>query len=77
MHRDPPPPWVLTRRHTIGTQLRTARRAAGLTQQQLGERINRDVKSISRWENGHRPPDLNDLLLLADGIGVPLSYLVR
>lgn len=76
MHRDPPPPWVLTRRHTIGTQLRTARRAAGLTQQQAAEQANRDVKSISRWENGHRPPDLNDLLILAHIYGVPLAVIV-
>ncbi|MFE6487986.1 helix-turn-helix domain-containing protein [Streptomyces sp. NPDC057757] len=77
MHREPPPPWVLTRRRAIGVQLRNARKAAGLTQQQLGERIDRDVKSISRWENGRRPPDLNDLIVLADGMGVPLTELVK
>ncbi|MFF6780737.1 helix-turn-helix domain-containing protein [Streptomyces sp. NPDC012510] len=54
-------------------QLRNAREQAGLTQQRLAERINCDVKSISRWENGHRLPDTADLVLLADGIGVPLS----
>lgn len=58
-------------------QLRTARKTAGLTQQQLGERIDRDVKSISRWENAHRAPDLTDLLLLADALSIPLADLVR
>jgi transcriptional regulator with XRE-family HTH domain len=77
VHRHPPPDWVLTRRRTIGIQIRVARKTASLTQQQLAERIDRDVKSISRWENGHRPPDLNELLLLADAIGVPLADLVR
>ena len=77
MHREPPPAWVLTRRQAIGAQLRAARKAAALTQQQLGELADRDVKSISRWENGHRPPDLNDLLVLADALGVPLADLVR
>lgn len=77
MHRDRPPAWVITRRRAIGAQLRTARKTAGLTQQQLGEHIDRDVKSISRWENGHRPPDLNDLLVIADALGVPLAELVR
>lgn len=77
MHREPPPAWILTRRQAIGAQLRAARRAARLTQQQLSERINRDVKSVSRWENGHRPPDLNDLLLIADALDVPLADLVR
>ncbi|MDX2697127.1 helix-turn-helix domain-containing protein [Streptomyces ipomoeae] len=78
MHRDPPAPdWVLLRRRVIGTQLRSARKEAHLTQQQLAERIDRDVKSISRWENGHRAPDLTDLILIAGALGVPLSDLVR
>lgn len=77
MHRDRPPAWVLPRRRAIGMQIRAARKAAGLTQDQLGERINRDVKSISRWENAHRAPDLNDLLLIANALGVPLAELVR
>lgn len=77
MHLDPPPAWVLTRRRAIGAQLRAARKAAGLTQQQLGDRTNRDVKSISRWENAHRAPDLTELILIADALGVPLADLVR
>lgn len=77
MHVDPPPAWVHPRRRAIGMQLRDARKTAGLTQQQLGERIDRDVKSISRWENAHRAPDLTDLLLLADALSVPLADLVR
>lgn len=77
MRRNPPPDWVLARCRVIGMRLRDAREEAGLTQQRLAERINCDVKSISRWENGHRLPDLADLVLLADGIGVPLSDLVR
>ncbi len=77
MHLDPPPAWVLARRRIIGSQLRTARKHAGLTQLQLGERIDRDAKSISRWENGHRAPDLTDLILIADALAVPLADLVQ
>jgi transcriptional regulator with XRE-family HTH domain len=43
----------------------------------LGDRIGRDHKTISRWENAVTPPDLNDLLLVADALGVPLADLVR
>ncbi len=77
MHLDPPPAWVLTRRRAIGAQIRATREMVGLTQQQLGERIDRDVKSISRWENAHRAPDLTELLLIADALNIPLSDLVR
>lgn len=53
-------------------QLRAHRKAAGLTQEQAAARIDRDAKSISRWENGHRAPDLGDLILMADAYGVSL-----
>ncbi|MFE2073742.1 helix-turn-helix domain-containing protein [Streptomyces misionensis] len=76
MH-DPLPNWVPRRRQQIGLQIREARRRKGLSQMQLGERIGCDHKTISRWENGHHPPDLNDLLLVADALDVPLADLVR
>ena len=74
---DPLPDWVPRRRHQIGLQLRDARRAKKLSQLQLGERIGRDHKTISRWENALTAPDLNDLLLIADALNVPLADLVR
>lgn len=71
------PDWVPARRREIGERLRAARREAGLTQIQLGERVGRDHRTIHRWEYAMRIPDLNDLLLLADALGVPLADLVR
>ncbi|MES9522485.1 helix-turn-helix domain-containing protein [Streptomyces capoamus] len=76
MH-DPHPDWVPRRRQQIGLQIREARRTAGLSQLALGERIGRDHKTVSRWENALTAPDLTDLLLIADALGVPLSDLVR
>lgn len=58
-------------------QIRAVREAARLTQQQVADRVECEVKSISRWENGHRAPDLSDLILIADALNVPLSDLVR
>jgi transcriptional regulator with XRE-family HTH domain len=71
------PAWVAVRRREIGERLRDARHHAGLTQIQLGERIGRDHRTIHRWEYAARIPDLNDLLLIADALGVSLSDLVR
>lgn len=76
MPLDPVPDWVLPRRREIGDRLRTARHAAGLTQMQLGERVGRDHRTIHRWEYAQRVPNLQDLLLLADALGVPLRDLV-
>lgn len=56
-------------------RLRAARKTAHLTQQQLGEQIDRDVKSISRWENGYRAPDLNDIILIAKALNLSLGDL--
>lgn len=71
------PDWVPARRREIGERIRTARRAAGLSQVTLGERIGRDHKTVHRWETATTPPDLVDLLLLADALDTPLADLVR
>jgi transcriptional regulator with XRE-family HTH domain len=71
------PDWVLPRRREIGVRLREARLRAGLTQAQLAERIGREHRTIHRWEYATRIPSLEDLLLLADALDVPLAELVR
>ncbi|MFJ8144700.1 helix-turn-helix transcriptional regulator [Streptomyces sp. NPDC096048] len=76
MPLDPMPAWVPTRRRQIGERIRAARLHAALTQEQLGERVGRDRRTIHRWEYAQRVPDLEDLLLLADAVGVPLRDLV-
>ncbi|GAA2225203.1 helix-turn-helix domain-containing protein [Streptomyces nogalater] len=69
------PDWVRTRRREIGARIRAARLRAGLTQIQLGDRIGRDIRTIHRWEYAQRVPTLEDLLLLADALGLHPSDL--
>jgi transcriptional regulator with XRE-family HTH domain len=71
------PDWVHARRREIGARIRDARLNANLTQLQLGELIGRDHRTIHRWEYALRIPDLEDLLLIADALDVPLADLVR
>lgn len=71
------PDWVPTRRREIGERIRTHRRARHLSQVELGELIGRDHKTIHRYEYGTSVPDLDDLLLLADALGIPLAELAR
>lgn len=73
----PPPDWVLTRRRAIGDHIRTARLAAGLTQEQVALRIGMDRATYNRIEQGHAAALLDSLIRIADAIGVPLSDLVR
>jgi len=71
------PDWVPTRRRQIGERIRTHRRHAGLSQIQLGERVGRDHKTIHRYETAQSAPNLDDLLLIADALGIPLADLVQ
>ncbi|MER6235977.1 helix-turn-helix transcriptional regulator [Streptomyces clavifer] len=73
----PPPAWVLTRRRAIGDHIRTARQVAGLTQQQVAERIDMDRATYNRIEQGHSAALIDSLIRIADAIGVPLADLVR
>ena len=61
------PPWAL--------RIRAAREAAGLTQQQLGERVGKDRTYINRLEAGrHRPFTYAAALAQVLG-GAPGDYL--
>ncbi|MFE7754343.1 helix-turn-helix domain-containing protein [Streptomyces sp. NPDC057429] len=73
----PPPSWVLTRRRAIGDQIRTARESAGLTQQQVAERIGMDRATYNRIEQGHAAALIDSLIRIADAIGTELADLVR
>lgn len=42
----------------IGEKLKQARKAAGVSQKELAERLQVYQKDISRWENGERTPSL-------------------
>lgn len=58
----------------IGGRLKLLRKAAGLTQAQLAEKINLDDVTVSRFENGTRTPSVEHLCWLADFFKVPTSH---
>ncbi|MFD4662444.1 helix-turn-helix transcriptional regulator [Streptomyces halstedii] len=71
------PEWAVTRRRELGRRLGDARRAAGMSQEHLGDLIGVERRTIQRYESGTRDPRYTDLLLLADALGVDLADLVR
>jgi transcriptional regulator with XRE-family HTH domain len=73
----PQPDWVLIRRRAIGDRIRAARIHTNLTQEKLAELAGMDRQSINRIEQGHQSPIVDNLIRIADAIGVPLSDLVR
>ena len=57
--------------------MRRLRKAAGLTQEQLGERCNMGLSAVSRLERGHRNPRLETLVRLAHALEVPPATLLE
>ena len=77
MSSAPQPDWVLARRRAIGDQIRAARLHANLTQQGLAERAGMERQAINRIEQGHQAALIDNLIRIADAMGVPLAELVR
>ena len=60
----------------IGEILETARRAAGLTQEELARRAQITQAALSRYENGWREPEPDVLQNLAAALAVTESFLL-
>ncbi|MGI8329113.1 helix-turn-helix domain-containing protein [Actinomadura scrupuli] len=58
------------RRLRLAHELRVLREDAGLTHEQLAKAIRESRAKISRLENGHIPPDQNDIIKLLDALSV-------
>ena len=60
----------------IGERIKQVRKEAGMTQQQLAQRLGIPYQSIGQWERGIRKPKIETLQAIADAIGVSLDYLL-
>jgi len=58
----------------IGTYIRQAREQLGMTQEELAERVQKDQRSISEYENGRRRLAAADLPSFAEALGVSVLY---
>ena len=50
----------------IGQYIQNLRKAAGMTQKELGDKLNISFQAVSKWENGDTLPDTVILLDLCD-----------
>ena len=60
----------------IGRYIQRLRKAAGLTQKELAEKLHVTDKAVSKWERGLSYPDVTLLEPLADAFGLSLTELV-
>lgn len=51
---------------TVASQIASLRKAKGLTQQELSERLNVTPQAVSKWERGETLPDIETLINLAN-----------
>ncbi len=59
-----------------GQYIRARRKAQGMTQQQLAQRMNVSFQAVSKWENGDALPDAALLLELADVLNTTTDKLL-
>ena len=57
-------------------RLAQSRRAAGLSQAELGEKVGVSRQAVSKWESGQTSPDTKTLTLLCRVLGVSADYLL-
>ena len=61
---------------TLGERIRAARQAAGLSQEKLAERLGLTRQAVTKWETGQSAPSTENLLRLAEVLGVPVTALL-
>lgn len=62
---------------TMGSLIAALRKANGMTQKDLAERLNVSDKTISRWERDDGAPDLSVIPVLAEIFGITCDELLR
>ena len=62
--------------YMIGKRIKSSRKAIGMTQEQLGEKIGVTGVTIMRYERGYRCPDIPTIRKLAKELDVSDSFLL-
>ncbi len=61
---------------TFGEKLKEARKEAGLSQEQLAEKMSVSRSAIAKWESDKGMPDINNLKAIAQLLNVSIDYLL-
>lgn len=57
-------------------ELYELRRLKGISQEEIGEKINVSRQTISKWENGQTTPELEKLIELSKIFDIPIDELI-
>lgn len=61
---------------TLGEKLKEARKQSGLSQEQLAEKLGISRSAVAKWETNGGMPDIDNLKILSQLLGVSIDYLV-
>ena len=61
----------------IGRYIQRQRKAAGMTQKELAEKLDISFQAVSKWENGEALPDTGLLLKLCDELNTTADKLLN
>lgn len=66
----------MNKRATFGKRLNELRREQRLTLDDVAKLVDRNMTTISRWENGGKEPEVSVIEILADYFEVTVDYLL-
>ena len=61
---------------TFGEKLKDARKAAGLSQEQLAQKLSVSRSAVAKWESDKGMPDVNNLKAMAQLLNISVDYLL-
>ena len=61
----------------LGEKIKEHRKQAGLSQEQLAERLNVSRQAITKWETNKGIPDIANLIAISDEFGLSLDELIK
>ena len=61
---------------SFGEKLKNARKSAGLTQEQLAEKLGVSRQAITKWEADKGLPDIENIKLISKALDVSIDYLL-
>lgn len=61
---------------TFGMKMKEARKEAGLSQEQLSEKLGVSRSAVAKWETDNGLPDVENLKAMAQLLGVSIDYLL-
>lgn len=66
----------MEKRDTLGGRIQAGRKAAGLSQEALGERLGVSRQAVSKWEADAAVPELENLIAMSRIFGITIGALL-